>query len=107
MYLKHFIIYFSVLKRFEVFWHVILRAASVNLKFIRKIGFFEKTKSSVSIAKPTKCTISQIYFFLTTLYIFKTVSPSSIMSLRLYVHHQLHVIEVLWLLGHRTCMTCT
>ena len=34
-----------------------------------------------------------------TLYMFRTVSPSIIRSLRLYIEHQVYVIQVLWLLG--------
>jgi len=32
-----------------------------------------------------------------TLYTFRTVSPSIIRSLRLYIQHQVYVIQVLWL----------
>ena len=53
-----------------------------------------------SIVKPTRCTISQIYFILvTTLYMFRTVFPSIIRSLRLYI--QYHTIQVLWLLANK------
>ena len=40
----------------------------------------------ISIVKPTRCTISQIYFILEH-YIFRTASPSIIKSLRLYVQY--------------------
>jgi len=44
--------------------------------------------------------ISQIYFILdTTLYMFRTVSPSTVRSLRMHIQHQVYVIEVLWLLA--------
>ena len=42
--------------------------------------------------------ISNLFYFGTTLYMFRTVSPSIIKSLRLYIQHQLYVIQVLWLL---------
>jgi len=42
--------------------------------------------------------ISNLFYFGTTLYMFRTVSPSIIRSLRLYIQHQLYVIQVLWLL---------
>jgi len=63
-----------------------------------------------SIVNPTRCTISQIYFILeTTLYMFRMVSSSIIRSLRVYIQHQVYVIQVLWLLisalasSHGTC----
>ena len=39
--------------------------------------------------------ISNLFYFGTTLYMFRAVSPSIIRTLRLYVQHQAHV---LWLL---------
>ena len=62
---------------------------------------------------------SNLFYFGTILYMFRTVSPSIIRSLRLYIQHQVYVIEVLWLLlsgnemelglasSHRTCMKYT
>jgi hypothetical protein len=41
----------------------------------------------ISIVKSTRCTISQIYFILKQHYIFRTVSPSIIKSLRPYVQY--------------------
>jgi hypothetical protein len=41
--------------------------------------------------------ISLLFHFGTTLYIFRTVFPSIIRSLRLYIQH--HNIQVLWLLA--------
>ena len=68
--------------------------------------------------------ISNLFYFETTLYMFLTVSPSIIRSLRLYIQHQVYVIQVLWLpasrnkmerssisfplaSSHRTCVTYT
>ena len=42
--------------------------------------------------------ISNLFYFGTSLYMFETVSPSIIRSLRLYIQHQVYVIQVLWLL---------
>ena len=42
---------------------------------------------------------SNLFYFGTTLYMFRTVSPSIIRSLRLYKQHQLYAIHVLWLLA--------
>jgi len=41
--------------------------------------------------------ISNLFYFGTTLYRFRAVFPSIIRSLRLYIQHQVYVIEVLWL----------
>jgi hypothetical protein len=45
--------------------------------------------------------ISNLSYFGTTLYMFRTVSPSIIRSLRLYIQHQVYVIQVLWLLASK------
>jgi len=44
--------------------------------------------------------ISNLSYFGTTLYMFRTVSSSIIRSLRLYIQHQVYVIQVLWLLAN-------
>jgi len=41
---------------------------------------------------------SNLFYFGTTLYLFRTVFRSIIRSLRLYIEHQVYVIQVLWLL---------
>ena len=43
--------------------------------------------------------ISNLFYFETTLYIFRTVTPSIIRSLRVYIQH--HTIQVLWLLASK------
>ena len=43
--------------------------------------------------------ISNLFYFGTTLYMFRTVVPSIIRSLRMYIQHQVYVIQVLWLLA--------
>jgi hypothetical protein len=43
--------------------------------------------------------ILNLFYFGTTLYRFRAVFPSIIRSLRLYVQHQVCVIQVLWLLA--------
>jgi len=47
---------------------------------------------------------SNLFYFGTTLYMFRTVSPSIVRSQRLYTQHHVYVIQVLW---RRTCMACT
>ena len=73
---------------------------------------------SISIVKPTRCTIFRVYWI--SLSMFWTVFPSIIRSSRLYIHHQVYVIRIHWLLAsspssiscplassQRTCMTYT
>jgi len=45
--------------------------------------------------------ISHLFYFGTTLYMFRTVFPSIIRSLRLYIQHHVYVIQVLWLLASK------
>jgi len=45
--------------------------------------------------------ISNLFYFVTTFYMFRTVSPSIIGSLRLYIQHQVYVLQVLWLLASK------
>jgi hypothetical protein len=45
--------------------------------------------------------ISNLFYFGTTLYMFRTASPSVIRSLRLYIQHQVCVIQVMWLLASK------
>jgi len=53
-----------------------------------------------SVGKSTRCTISQIYFILEQHYMFRTVSPSIIRSLRLYIqHHTIHSLRLLMMNG--------
>jgi hypothetical protein len=43
--------------------------------------------------------IKNLFYFEAAVYIFRTVSPSIIRSLRLYIQHQVYAIQVLWLLA--------
>jgi len=43
--------------------------------------------------------ISKLFYFGTTFYMFRTVSLSTIRSLRLFIEQQVYVIQVLWLLA--------
>ena len=45
--------------------------------------------------------ISNLFYFGTTLYMFRTVSPSIIRSLRLYIQHQVYFVQVQWLLASK------
>jgi hypothetical protein len=44
---------------------------------------------------------SDLFYFGTTLYMFQTVFPSITRSLRLYIQHQIYVIQVLWPLASK------
>ena len=46
--------------------------------------------------------ISNLFYFGITLYMFRTVSPPIIRSLRLCKQHQVYVIQVLWLLASKS-----
>jgi hypothetical protein len=45
--------------------------------------------------------ISNLFYFGTTLYVFRMVFSPIIRSLRLYIQHQVRVIQVLWLLASK------
>ena len=45
--------------------------------------------------------ISNLFYFGTTLYMFRTVFPSIVRSLRLYIQHQVYVIQVVWLIASK------
>jgi len=45
--------------------------------------------------------ISNLFYFGTTLYMFRTVFPFIIRSLRRYTQRQVYVIQVLWLLASK------
>ena len=43
--------------------------------------------------------ITNLFYFGTTIYVFRTVFPPIIRNLKLYIQHQVYVIPVLWLLA--------
>jgi len=45
--------------------------------------------------------ISNLFYFGTRVYMFRTVFPSIIRSLRLYIQYQVCVIQVMWLLASK------
>jgi len=57
-----------------------------------QIYFYSKTNQMHNISN---------FYFGTTLYMFRTVSPSIIRSLRLYIQHQVYVMRILWLLASK------
>jgi len=54
------------------------------------IHFYSKTNQMHNISN---------LFYFTTLDMLRTVSPSTIRSLKLYTQHQIYVIQFLWLLA--------
>jgi hypothetical protein len=64
---------------------------NVLLRWVRQCHFYNKTNQMHNI--------SNLLYFGTTLYLFRTVFPSIIRSLRLYIQHQVYVRQVLFLLA--------
>jgi len=64
------------------------------------VGIRERLTTEISSYSKTNQmhNISNLFYF-GTLYMFRTVFPSSIRSLRLYIQHQVYIIQVLWLLA--------
>jgi hypothetical protein len=59
----------------------------------RKWLFMGTFEWHISIVKPTRCTsFSNLFYFVVALYMFRTVFPSIIRSLRLYIQHQVKQI---------------
>jgi hypothetical protein len=66
---------------------------NLKLRYIVKLqtNFYNKTNKMH--------TISKLFYFGTTLYMFRTVFRSIMRSLRLYIQH--HTVQVLWLLARK------
>jgi len=62
--------------------------SKLHLLILCFIYFYSKTNQMHNI--------SNLFYFGTTLYVFRAVSPSIIRSLTLYIQHQVYVIQVLW-----------
>ena len=87
-----------------LFNFVHFRFSSVCLE--RKFNFFFVTFIGPRIviyfcSKTNQTHVWNLFYFGTTLYMFRTVAPSIIRSLRLYIQHQVYVIQVLWLLASK------
>ena len=74
-----------------------------SLKWIKNYRFLTFVGSCIVIYFYSKTNqmqnISNLFYFGTTFYMFRTVSPSIIRSLWLYIQH--HTIQVLWLLASK------
>jgi len=85
--LQLLIVTFIILRETE--WDIIINMTFVGPCIV--IYFYSKTDQMYNI--------SNLFYFGTTLYMFRTVFPSIIRSLRLYIQH--HTIQVLWLLASK------
>ena len=72
----------------------------VKCKFYKFDVSGDRASWYISIVKPTRCTIFRVHWI--SRYMFRTVFPSIVRSSRLYIQHQVYVIQVPWLLasGH-------
>jgi hypothetical protein len=62
----------------------------------------------ISTAKPTRCTsFSNLFYFVVAIYRFRTVFPSVIKSLRLYIQHQVYVKQSAESVWHTPDAVCT
>ena len=84
-------------KRISIGLHKIIYLCSTSLSQFARNQV--KLLQHCSIVKPIGCTIFRVYWM--SLYVFRTVFPSNIRSRRLYIQHQVYVIQVLWLLASR------
>jgi len=76
--------------------HIFPLTYQTNLTFVGPciaIHFHSKTNQMHKI--------SNVFYFGTTLYMFRTVLSSIIRSLRLYIQSQVYVIQILWLLASK------
>jgi hypothetical protein len=64
-----------------------------NFVIKRLPNFYNKTNKMLNIPN--------LFYFGPTLYMFRTVFPSIIRSLRLYIQHQVYIMQVLWLLSSK------
>jgi len=69
--------------------------SSGNIDVRNWVHLFESR--CISIVKPTRCTMFRVYWI--SLDMFRTVFPSIIRSPRLYIQHQVYIIQFSWLLA--------
>ena len=89
---------------FEISLRKILKYQNDKHKYIQAFEFISKFVGPCIViyfySKTNQMhNISNLFYFATTLYMFRTVTPSIIRSLRLYIQHQVYVTQVLWLLA--------
>ena len=72
----------------------IVLTVKLSTLFSAVLGHIERAKYLCSKTNQMH-NISNLFYFGTTPYMFRTVSPSIIRSLRLYIPHQVYVIQVL------------
>jgi len=82
------------------FLYIILRSAHTVYLCVLCGSENKKTQFTFFYSKTNKMhNISNLFYFGTTFYMFQTVFPSIIRSLRLYIQHR--NIQVLWLLASK------
>ena len=73
-----------------------LQQAYTEEEYCLRFKIISNIKWFISIVKPTICTsFSNLFYFLVAIYMFRTVFPSIIRSLRLYIQHQVYVKQIL------------
>jgi len=83
----------------ELFWSVVLLFVSWESVCQRYSELKLKEYEVVSIVKPTRCTnFLNLFYFEVVFYMFRTVFPSIIRSLKMYIQHQEYVKQVQLLL---------
>jgi hypothetical protein len=70
---------------------ILQQALKINGQAYISVYFYSKTNHMHNI--------SNLFYFGTTIYMYRTVSSSIIRSLRLFIQHQVRIIQVLWLLA--------
>jgi len=81
-----------ILKLVNSNWERMRKVSTVSIKIWRS---WDRASWYISVVKPTRCTIFRVYWI--SLHMFRTVFPSVIRSSRLYIQHQVYVIQVRWL----------
>jgi hypothetical protein len=70
---------------------------AAELRVLNITALLQTLPLSFSVVKPSTCTIFRVNWI--SLYMFRTVFPSIIKSSRLYIQHQVYVIQAHWLHG--------
>ena len=65
------------------------------ISYIKIWRAWDRVSWYISLVKTIRCTVFRVYWI--SLYMFRMVSPSIIRSSRLYMQHQVYVIQVSWL----------
>jgi len=73
-----------------------LSAHHQESKTVHRASGICQTDSADCLLAGTRCTsFSNLFYIVVTLYMFRTIFPPIIRSLRLYIQHQVYVIQIL------------